>query len=75
MSSAEEGIEGCGALTGAGRVSRVLIISLLSVLVFWALLVLLPLLSEDLLIVFLIREKSDVVFAISDRLDSIGLVL
>ena len=62
-------------MSDPGRVSRVLIISLLSVLVFWALLVLLPLLSEDLLIVFLIREKSDVVFAISDRLDSIGLVL
>ena len=62
--------EGCGAVTDTGLVSRVLIISLLSVLVLLVLL-----LTEDLLIVFLTREKSDVVFAISDRLDSIGLVL
>ena len=54
-------------MTDIGRVSRVLIISRLSVF--------LGLLSEDLLITFLIREKSDVVFAMSDRRDSIGLVL
>ena len=69
----DEGGEDCGTVTdtGPGRVSRDLIISLLSVLL--VLLAVLP--SEDLVMVFLSREKSDVVFDISDRLDSIGRVL
>ena len=67
----DEGGEDCGVVTDTGRVSRDLIISLLSVLL--VLLAVLP--SEDLLMVFLSREKSDVVFDISDRLDSIGRVL
>ena len=68
MSSEDEGREGCGSLTGTGRVSRVRIISLLSVRLF-------VLLLDVLLTAFLTLEKSNVVFAISDLLDSIGIGL
>ena len=69
FSSEDEGREGCGALTGTGWVSRVRIISLLSVLM------LVARLFEVLVIAFLSLEKSNVVFAISDLLDSIGIGL
>ena len=69
MSPDEEGREGSGAVTDSGRVSGALFISLLCVLM-WSVLA-----SEVLVIAFLIREKSNVVFAISDLLDSIGIGL
>ena len=68
MSSEDEGREGCGSLTGTGLVSRDRIISLLSVRLF-------VLLLDVLLTAFLTLEKSNVVFAISDLLDSIGIGL